>query len=235
MVKCQGNTEVKMKQEFYLEIEKVLTESRLSVYRNIGENIEEAVSRYLYNVELCRALYTPLHFFEICLRNKIDEALTQHCQKKDWYTIIPLYDNAIDKLEDVKKRISDGGKTVTHERIISELSLGFWTAFFSKRYSSCAFQSKIIKHSFKNCPKAQKNSTNIQNLMEQIRNLRNRVYHYERICHWNDLKDKHNIILECIKWIQPSVFDLVFKMDTFDQVYKHGEMQYLSIIKTNWN
>ena len=47
--------------------------------------------------------------------------------------------------------------------------------------------------------------------MEQIRNLRNRVYHYERICHWNDLQSKHDLILECIKWMQPSVFELVTK------------------------
>ena len=71
--------------------------------------------------------------------------------------------------------------------------------------------------------------------MEQIRNLRNRVYHYERICHWNDLKSKHDLILECINWMQPSVFKLVSKVDTFEQVYNHGEMQFLPLIKANWN
>lgn len=234
MIKCQEN-EVKMKQEFHLNIEKALTASRLSAYKNNDENYEETLARYLYNIELCRALYSSLHFFEICLRNKIDEILSQLCNRNDWYTIIPLSDSAINKLEEVKKRISDGGKAITHERIVSELSLGFWTAFFSKRYSSCAFQSKIIKYGFKNCPKAQKNSANIQNIMEQIRNLRNRVYHYERICHWNDLQSKHDLILECIKWMQPSVFELVTKVDTFEHIYNHGEMQFLPIIKDNWN
>ena len=75
----------------------------------------------------------------------------------------------------------------------------------------------------------------IQNIMEQIRNLRNRVYHYERICHWNDLLSKHDLILECIKWMQPSVFELVTKVDTFEHIYNHGEMQFLPIIKDNWN
>ena len=33
----------------------------------------------------------------------------------------------------------------------------------------------------------------------------------------------------------PSVFELVTKVDTFEQIYNHGEMQFLQIIKENWN
>ena len=49
MIKCQEN-EVKMKQEFHLNIEKALTASRLSAYKNNGENYEETLARYLYNI-----------------------------------------------------------------------------------------------------------------------------------------------------------------------------------------
>lgn len=151
MIKCQEN-EVKMKQEFHLNIEKALTASRLSAYKNNGENYEETLARYLYNIELCRALYSSLHFFEICLRNKIDEILSQFCNRNDWYTIIPLSDSAINKLEEVKKRISDGGKAITHERIVSELSLGFWTAFFFKKIFFLCFSKQNYKIWFQKLP-----------------------------------------------------------------------------------
>lgn len=180
-----------MKADFYSEIEKAITSLRINTYKENKEESGIVLSRYLYNIEICRALYTPLHFFEICLRNSIDKT--------------------------------------------PELSLGFWTSFFSKKYATSAFQSKIIKQTFKYCPKSQKSSSNLQNIMEQIRNVRNRVYHYERICHWNDLKDKHTIILNCIKWMNASVYELVLKTDAFLQVLGNRENQFLPTIKENWN
>lgn len=224
-----------MKADFYSEIEKAITSLRINTYKENKEESGIVLSRYLYNIEICRALYTPLHFFEICLRNSIDKTLSSFCNNQEWFSIIPLSDSGISKIDEAKKRISDNGKALTHERIVSELSLGFWTAFFSKKYATSAFQSKIIKQTFKYCPKSQKSSSNLQSIMEQIRNVRNRVYHYERICHWNDLEDKHTIILNCIKWMNPSVYELVLKTDVFLQVLGNGEKQFLPTIKENWN
>lgn len=36
---------------------------------------------------------------------------------------------------------------------------------------------------------------------KRIRDLRNRVFHHERILHWNDLDQQHAEILEAIYWI----------------------------------
>lgn len=41
--------------------------------------------------------------------------------------------------------------------------------------------------------------------------LRNRVCHYERICHYPDIKEKHERLLECTEWISPAVAKIAKK------------------------
>ena len=60
-----------MNSTFYSKIEHTFTKSRLSVYRQDGVDDATALARYLYNVELCKTLYTVLNIFEITLRNRV--------------------------------------------------------------------------------------------------------------------------------------------------------------------
>ena len=89
----------------------------------------------------------------------------------NWYDILTLDSTSMKNINDAKHKIQKKGKPVTHDRIISELTFGFWTSFLTPRYSQASFQSKIIKTCFRGVPAAQKNIKYLQTRFDRIRVL----------------------------------------------------------------
>lgn len=199
-----------MIQKDFAEIQTFLSSTRLNTY---GQNlpVKKQLKEYRRNIKLCRDFYLELDFFEVTLRNAIDSALTSFVNGADWMTTLPLDQQTLYKITEVKNRLQKQNKQITHDRIISELTLGFWTTLFSKKYNQYKFQSYLVKKVFVNCPKSQKSIQNIQVYVNEIRELRNRVCHYERICHYPDIKERHERLLECTEWISPAVAKIAKK------------------------
>ena len=206
-----------MTQESKDEILFFISSERLESY---GIDFEEQLKNYRHNIALCKSLYTSLCYFEICFRNAIDSTLTQYCNGEEWFDKLPLNIESKRKIMDAKTVIHSKNHPVTHGRIVSELSLGFWTALFSKKYAQCAFQGYMIARVFKNCPKSKRSIKNIQKNVDEIRELRNRICHYERISHFPNLQMRHDNILECIKFISTEIYSLALSSDTFSEVTK---------------
>lgn len=137
----------------------------------------------------------------------------------NWYDILTLDSTSMKNINDAKHKIQKKGKPVTHDRIISELTFSFWTSFLTPRYSQSSFQSKIIKTYFRGVPAAQRNIKYLQTRFDRIRVLRNRVSHHERIIHWKNLSDQHDELLESIKWLDKSSYELDCSCDRFSKVY----------------
>ena len=224
-----------MNQNFYAKIENILTKSRLSVYRNDGVDDKTALARYLFNMELCKSLYAILNIFEISLRNSLDNALRTFTGKDDWYEILPLDSGSKNKISEAKSKIANKGKPVTHDRIISELTLGFWTSLITTKYSQAAFQSFVIRTCFKRCPPNLRSIKNLQKIFDKMRILRNRVSHYERIIHWKDLQTQHDQLLECIYWLDTSSYELATEIDFFDYIYSANVNPFLTLVTKKWN
>lgn len=208
---------MQMTEDKQIEIRKYLSESRIASYAN-SDSLETQLNKYNYNIKLCKAFYSSLNYFEISFRNAIDIALTEFSGEEDWLDALPLNIESQRKISDAKGIVHLKQHPITHDRIISELSLGFWTALFSKKYTQCEFQGYLIKKVFKNCPKESRNIKNIQRIVDSTRELRNRICHYERISHLPNLQTKHDNLLESIKWISLEIFSLAEKIDTFSQV-----------------
>ena len=182
------------------ELLKYLSKTRLDSYFP-NESVSKQFKLYKKNIKVCKKFYTKLHYFEIIFRNAIDLVLTAYVNGADWINIIPLDKDSQHKIMEVKNRLTKQNKQITHDRIISELTLGFWTSLFSKRYTQCKFQSFLVKRVFKDCPKSQRNIKNIQIYVNEIREIRNRVCHYEKIIHYADINHKYQNIQMCISWI----------------------------------
>lgn len=224
-----------MNSTFYSDLEKIFSQSRLSAYKKDGADNETALARYLYNIELCKSLYAPLNVLEISLRNTIDKSLCTFAGNSDWYDTLPFDGGSKNKILEAKNKISKRGKDLTHDRIIAEFTLGFWTSLITTRYSQASFQSYLIKNNLKKCPTSSKNIKNLQRIFEKMRILRNSVSHYERIVHWNDLPQQHCQLLECIKWIDDTAFRMVSKIDSFENVYTSGINPFIELVRQNWN
>ncbi len=64
-------------------IEAVLSQSRLRRYPGAG--ITDRLQVYRWNIALCEALYPTMHFFEVALRNRMHDALTDHVGTEWWF------------------------------------------------------------------------------------------------------------------------------------------------------
>ncbi len=163
------------------------------------ENNEELLLKlYKLNIKVSQALYPILCILEIHLRNAIynmlqtiygenwlmDEIKEQHILLNNEYEELS---KAYSKL---KKRYKN--KTITIGKIIAELNFGFWTGICSKKYNPHIWSKKgAFRGVFINYPKnKQEQIHEISMNLTRIRNLRNRVFHYEPI-----LKDSSKIFI----------------------------------------
>lgn len=206
----------------FLNIEKSISPERLAVYKADGASNETALARYIYNIELSKSLYPIINIFEVTLRNSIDKALETFFNVPDWSSAIPLTQTELMMIDEAKIKIEKKGKEYSHSRLVLELTLGFWVALMGKKYNNQNFQFFIIKHIFHGCSSKQKSSSAMQKNLAEIRFLRNRIAHHERISHWTDLEQKHNLILDFIRWMSQDMHKIAIHNDTFEAVYKNG-------------
>lgn len=58
--------------------------------------------------------------------------------------------------------------------------------------------------------------------LNQIRELRNRVFHHERISGYTDLPQRHSAIVEALGWVSVECSQLLKCHDRFQEVYGAG-------------
>ncbi len=207
-----------------------VSEERLSVYRADGADDKTAIARYIYNIELCKSLYPLINIFEVTLRNSIDSALQSFFKNQDWNNTISLQQTELMMINDALLKIKRQGKKYSHGRLVAELTLGFWVALMGRKYNNQGFQFAIIKSCLHGCPANQKSSGAIQKNLSEIRFLRNRIAHHERIAHWKDLKQKHDLILDFISWLNKDMHKIGIKEDSFNDVFSNGISPFIDFV-----
>ena len=98
-----------MNTRFYSEIENSFTSSRLSVYKQDGADNLTCLARYLYNIEVCKSLYSSLNIFEVSFRNAIDKVLCTVAGTDNWYDILTLDSTSMKNINDAKHKIQKKG------------------------------------------------------------------------------------------------------------------------------
>lgn len=69
---------------------------------------------------------------------------------------------------------------------------------------------------------------------QDIRDLRDRVFHHERILHWRDLDRRHQAILEIIAWMSPELHDFANALDRFASIRRDGLNSWIAKLQTHW-
>jgi hypothetical protein len=119
--------------------------------------------------------------------------------------------------------ISKEGKDATLDKIVAEVSFGFWTSLFRREYE-VHFTRKILKSTFFYFKERSRGS--VSDRLTEIRRLRNRVFHYEPIWHKPTLEKQHRDVLETIGWICPEAATMIKRMDRFETVYASGPKEF---------
>lgn len=84
---------------------------------------------------------------------------------------------------------------------------------------------------FPNAPKSERKTRNLNHRWTAIRQLRNRVFHYERIIHWSDLDQQHADLIEAIHWISPELAELSKTLDRYRSIREAGLTPWIEKIE----
>jgi hypothetical protein len=210
----------------YEQLEEFVSKPRLDRYLvSCGNSKDRAKRLYEANIMLCQAFYPVLNLLETFLRNSINDKLTAYFadgawiinQKAGFMNDASLTPNYWLKNQVIIAENNTRG-TITPGKIVSEQTFGFWTSFFERRHYKLV-RGHVI-HCFPHKP-AIINKDDIANMLRDIRELRNRIYHNEGICfnnitidfaHAKKVKDEINNLLE---WMDA---DLKIYVKQFDNI-----------------
>lgn len=197
-----------------------------------------AIGRYQFNIELTSALYPALNWAEVALRNHLDTIISQahpmgsgrsFNRVASWLDAVPAIllpleqakvANAVDDLERRnRQRKGPAGakapvKVLTEGRLVAELRFGFWTRLLDGVYAdwrnpaSPRFWPRLLDRGFPHCPVLIRTRKDLHTRFTEIKELRNRAFHHERISHQVTL-EFFDDVLEAIHWIDPVLADSV--------------------------
>ncbi len=205
-------------------------------FNKSNQNIDAAVKLYQLNIRVSESLYPSLSVLEISLRNAIHAQLTTHFNDEYWFQHkLPIefkshVDKAISKLINQKKEINSS-------RIIAELSFGFWNKLFDRNYAHSFW--KPLRLIFKKAPKSCRKRNIVSQYLYRVRNIRNRIYHYEPvILNLSQLLICQNDIHSMIGWLDLEVLEWVKQIDRFENVYNETKdfvfQNEINLVPTNF-
>ena len=194
---------------------------RLSKYLayNHGD-ADRTVKHYKANLRLAESLYISLSVFEVTLRNALSRELHNLAGKDDWWDIFyTTFDLAplVPEIDKAKALIRNRGEKVTTDKILSEMTFGFWVMLLNSQYERVLWKS--LRKAFPNLPKKDRQRKNVSAPCNSLRRLRNRIFHQEAIC-WDlfYVTCLHDNLITVLGWMNADVPAWLATIDPFDQV-----------------
>ncbi len=164
-------------------IEYFISQERFQNYQDMKE--------YRGNLVFSKRSYIPLSILEVALRNSIDRLLSEKI-REDWHEDASfLTADSRQKIAQAKELLAKRGESTIKQKVIAELSLGFWVNLFKKPYDK-KLRINDLKRVFPNLPPRDKKFIKreiIYKELNHIRNFRNRVFHYEKVINRDDYND----------------------------------------------
>jgi hypothetical protein len=171
----------------YAEFEQLISPQRLSKYRAAcSSNSRKTVSLYRANIRISQAFLAVLGIFEVVLRNKIDYHYKKHLPTNpDWLLAATqpggflTQQGCQNSLNKITKAHANLGDNYTHDKLLAELSFGFWKFMFAGQQFRAGGSSLLAI--FPELP-PHHNQSFIYHKLDRINSIRNRVAHHEPIC-----------------------------------------------------
>lgn len=149
-----------------------------------GNDPAGGLQLYEWNIHVGAAFFQTLHTVEVVLRNTLNDQLCA------WHTGLGLPGNWFDDplglldrrgREDIAKarrRLRTQGYPITPDRIVTELSFGFWRFLLARRYH-VSLWVPTIRHGFPHLQPPTRPA--IAEPVTRLHQLRNRIAHHEPI------------------------------------------------------
>jgi hypothetical protein len=171
----------------YVDFEALISPQRLYRYKAAcHNNTRKTLSLYRANIRMSQAFLAVLGIFEVVLRNKIDRHYkVQFAATPDWLVSSTLpggfltYNGCQNSLNKISRTYSDLGANYTHDKLLAELSFGFWKFMFAGRQFQAGGSTLLAI--LPNLP-PHRNQNFVYQKLDRINSIRNRVAHHEPIC-----------------------------------------------------
>ena len=204
----------------YHGIEEALSAPRLGRFlAAAGGDRHLALRYYVWNAELCEALYLPVHIAEVASRNAIHRAL-QSRYGTDWHLVgafrCNLPNRIIEELDEAARteRMQHGTK-MNVDHIVSAMSFGFWVHLTTTTYAHLIWKGSL-REVFPHIPRGTK-LYEVHNSLERIRTLRNRLAHHNAIFDKSPTSHFQNI-QKVVAWICPETRWLLDQLNSVSRV-----------------
>jgi hypothetical protein len=204
-------------------------------------NVDNAVSLYKYNIQASQALYPLISVLEVALRNGIDRVLIKHFSDNNWLLTkrheFAYHHNMVYKdsrgnivsdeffaarLKKTEDKLSYYGVSITHNKLMAELTFGFWVKFFDT--SAIKVLRGVPLDAFVNKP--HKKLALVHSHLNAVVALRNRIAHNEPICFNNagniclsTIDSYETNMLEALGWLDADLKHWSNKLNFFRPVY----------------
>ncbi len=193
-------------------------------FNKYPNNDEKAIAHYHLNIELSESFYSCLSMFEVALRNSLNRELTEK-YGPDWFLnleSIPELNNLKGNIDTAKRHISSRNENITTNKIVAELTLGFWVRLLNAEYELILW--KPLRKAFPFLEKNQRQRNKVSAPINKIRSFRNRVFHHEPIS-WNleKLEEIHSSILEVMKWLNNDLPKIAKEYDRVPKLIKKAK------------
>lgn len=170
-----------------------ISPGRYATYRQSANNHLDALRLYTWNTAVSAAFYGPLQALEITLRNAVHSAMSiGHGQ--NWLlagqSLRPSEQYSVNK---VTNRLSKAKKQITPDRVVADLTFGFWVELFANAYDTSIWRTDLYQVF---SPRI-KNRPHIHDVLDRLRTLRNRIAHHEPIFQRN-LQDDYDRIRQMV-------------------------------------
>ncbi|QXF32240.1 hypothetical protein CE143_02900 [Photorhabdus luminescens] len=129
----------------------------------------QATQCYILNIKLSEYFIPVFSVIEISLRNSLNYSLQKFYQRCDWYESWkgdPIFKYLYAEIINVKNRI----RSDDVNKIIAELTFGFWTILFNIKYEVLLWKS--LRLAFPYCTKMLRKRKTISSSLNKIRRLR---------------------------------------------------------------
>jgi hypothetical protein len=189
-----------------------LTTDRLTSYLMVsGGDVPKAIALYDWNTGISGAFHEDIGRFEVIVRNAFDHALVAHGAMQGWR--IPWYRRsqlftgkhrrrALEDIATARSRARRKGHPEVHGKVIAELNFGFWRFLCSRLYLTSLWVPTLVA-AFPHHPRAgdaREIRRDVEDRMQRLHFLRNRIAHHEPI-HQRNLQLDHDSLIEVSGWI----------------------------------
>jgi len=217
----------------YSDFERALSKPRIGRFLIASNQDEERALRlYRLNIELSKTLFGLLGVFEVTIRNHIDKHYQQKFRDKEWlknqcgqkgmFSHPAFFKYGFDTRTKILTTIAKLGNRYTHDRLVAELSFGFWNYMFAPKQFLVGGQS--LHKIYENRPKGV-NQKQIFNDLDKIRSIRNRIAHHEPLCFDSENKINiekteytYQILIKHTDWLGFDHSKLYFELDNTEEI-----------------